>query len=644
MVKPRTIAILETGAHVQALLNDSEWRDRVDVWLAVGPEAAWHLQRDGIEYVKLEEFYEESSLADRAEEVFMRQVAWAAWVDSWLQDEIPQFKHYNIQPAHAHFPFLKRFFDELEITTYQLQAFLNACEPSNLLYLEPPLDNPSPQVRFLSSVVGRVLPMLAKRNDIKATPIPDSRSRVVVFTGQAAPSRWRRIADLLPSHLVRELSLFRKLGMLEYFRLTPCRLGGGDKVLVLNSGYDVAPVLPELAKCKFNLHFNAGVRAGRDAVMRQTLAELWNRILEHEDFWVPLPVQNGELRSLARSRLSFWWHHVIPETWEVFMAARTRLRAKGFLGLVTASVGGAFRHRDIAMILAARSLGIPVIMYQHGGFVGSCEYLTWDLTDLWQADYELCYGEGVRTYFEKRSACYVTPLAKTLAVGSARLDHVRRRDHQRTQAIRKSLMRDDGRPLVLYVPTAFCGPYRNLCCDSYPDVSYLELQQRVIDVFCRTPDVRLVYKVFSGTHNANLVPQIIRQKIPNSIIVDDTRLTDLMWAVDSIIVDFPSTGLLEVLMTNKPLLVYADKHSLRMFDQAKSLLRRRATLVESPEEFVVQVEALVRDGKFTELSVPDDAFLQAYGTHLRDGSSAARAANAIETIIRTNSGRGMAAR
>jgi hypothetical protein len=641
MTRP-TVAILETGTQVQKVLNDPARRNRVDVWLAAGPEAAWHLQMNGIDYAKLEDFYDESSLSDKAEHVFMRQVAWADRVDGWLQQEIPQFKHYNIQPAHAHFPFLKRFFDQLEIATYQLGAFLETCQPDDALYFEPPIDDPSPQVRLLSSVIGRVLPILAKRNDIKTTPIPDSRTRVLVFTGQASPSRWRRIADYLPSNLLRELSLFRKLGILEYFRLTPCRLGGGDKVLVLNSSYDVAPVLPELAKCKFHIHFNARGRADQDSVIRQTLAGLWNRILEDEDFWAPLPVQNEEMCVLAKSRLSYWWHHVIPETWEVFMAARTSLRAKGFLGLVTASAGGAYRHRDIAMILAARSLNVPVIMYQHGGFVGACQNLTWDLTDLWQADYELCYGEGVRTYFDKRSRCHATPLATPVPVGSARLDRVRRSSARRSKKIRMSLMRGDARPLVLYVPTAFCGPYRNLCCDSYPDVAYLELQQRVIDVFRRTPDVRLIYKVFSETHSANLVPQIIRQTLPDAIVVDDIRLTDLMWAVDSIIVDFPSSALLEVLLTNKHLLVYADQYSLRMFDEAKGLLRRRAVLAETGEEFVTQVETFIQTGNVTELSEPDDAFLQAYGTYLRDGRSALRATDAIETIIQGHSKNRMA--
>ena len=157
-------------------------------------------------------------------------------------------------------------------------------------------------------------------------------------------------------------------------------------------------------------------------------------------------------------------------------------------------------------------------------------------------------------------------------------------------------------------------------------------------------NVRLVYKAIVGTHNGNLLPQIVRQRLSDAIIVENIRVTDLVWAVDSIIVDHPSTALLEVLMTNKPLLVYADKHSLRMFDEAKALLRKRATLVETTEEFVAQVEVFLKDGKFAELSEPDDAFLSAYGTHLSDGLSAMRAANAIETIVRPNSGRGMAAR
>lgn len=636
MTKP-AVAIVETGSQVRMLLNDATWRSRVDVWLAAGSEAAWHLQMNGIKYAKIEDFYEESSLGDRAEDVFMRQVAWADWVDGWLQDEIPQFKQYKIQPGRTHFPFLKRFFDQLEITAYQLHAFLKGCQPAELLFFDPPPDDPTTQVRFLGSVMGKIIPILAKQNNVKATAIPDSRARVVAFTGQASPSRLRRIADHLPSSLLKEFSLFSKLGMVDYLRLAPCRLWGKDRILVVKSGYDVDPVLPKLAHSNFCLHFNARVRARRDALVRKTLGALWNRVVTYEDFWVPLPMQGQEMRSLAGSRLSYWWHHVVPEIWEVFMAARTTLQAKGFTGLVSASPGGAYRHKDIAVILAARSLGIPVIMYQHGGFVGACQNLAWDLTDLWQADYELCYGEGVSTYFEKRSASYEPRLAKSIPIGSARLDHVRHRRPQRREAIRKSLRGDDSRPLVLYVPTAFCGPYRNLLRDSYSDVAYFELQQRVLDVFRSACHVRLIYKAFKGTYLADLVPEIIKHTVPNGVVIDNISLTDLVWAVDAVIVDFPSTGLLEVLMTRKPVLVYADKHSLHMFEDAKTLLRKRAVLAETAEEFVAEVEGFVKNGNFVELPAPDDTFLRAYGTHMGDGCSAVRATEAIELILRNHS-------
>jgi len=101
-----------------------------------------------------------------------------------------------------------------------------------------------------------------------------------------------------------------------------------------------------------------------------------------------------------------------------------------------------------------------------------------------------------------------------------------------------------------------------------------------------------------------------------------------MWAVDAIIVDHVVTAIGEVLLTPKPLLVYMP-HPHLSSPQAKMMLEKRATVAETPAEFVAQVRAFLQAGKYLELENPDTEFLRTYCTHLDDGLSAQRAADVI---------------
>ena len=73
--------------------------------------------------------------------------------------------------------------------------------------------------------------------------------------------------------------------------------------------------------------------------------------------------------------------------------------------------------------------------------------------------------------------------------------------------------------------------------------------------------------------SANVIPEFIQKTIPDAIIVENRKLTDVMWDVDGIIVDLPSTPLLEVLLTDKPIVAYADKATIQMLESAKNYVR-----------------------------------------------------------------------
>jgi hypothetical protein len=183
--------------------------------------------------------------------------------------------------------------------------------------------------------------------------------------------------------------------------------------------------------------------------------------------------------------------------------------------------------------------------------------------------------------------------------------------------------------LILYIPTAFKIYGRAITeVAAYPDVTYLELQQRILRLWQLNRQARLLYKTFSVAQDQGYVmADFIREHIPNAIVTNQ-RLTDLMWAVDAIVLDHVSTALVEVLLTHKPLVVYFPKPTTAL-PEAKSLLEKRAVVAETPEAFESAVRLLLGAGPYRDFESPNAEFLQAYGTHLNDGRSAERAADVI---------------
>ena len=155
------------------------------------------------------------------------------------------------------------------------------------------------------------------------------------------------------------------------------------------------------------------------------------------------------------------------------------------------------------------------------------------------------------------------------------------------------------------------------------------------------PGIRLLYKDFGSTnHLWNPIPDCIRREIPNGKVILAPSLSQLVWAVDAIILDHALTALGEALLTRKRIIVYdgGQPTSELVPPESKVLLRKRAIVGDTPDEFVNQVRSFLEAGDFSEVSEPDDEFLCAYGTYLNDGRSAERAAEVILEITRASKG------
>lgn len=636
----KIVVLCETAIHIREALL----RIPGSTVVALTPEAAWTCQQQEVPYSKLDDGYADSELNMLAELVTRSQYAWAGWVDSQLAAMVPEFGKVGFAPARQHLFVLKRRLDSFVIPAFALMRFVDAFEPETLIAFERPPFLPDlipsaperPLHALLAPALGfqgckvEIWPQLDREND---------RSSASAIDVQDSIKNWvRRYMTTVRGALMAGVRRWRQSLSEATYRCRSLAWSPVARVAWIGGKGDFVWVAPRLAdRCVTIIRRMdiEGVGRGFEPQVRQAEAQLreaWQALRVAPEFWTFLDKQSLGLRSVAEPFLREWVTKEIARAWGSFLEARQWLsRQRIDLVMAPAVVGGALS----SVFSAAAALGVPRLVYLHNPPGGPIDLPAQDCQDQIQADYYLVGGVGDVAYFRSFDARYGTfPRAQPIAVGSARLDAVRLTCSKGSAPkVRRDLMNDPGQPLILYVPTGLVGPYRYFNEGSFSDVAYFELLQRMLSVFRGFP-VTVLYKPFPRDWAWNPIGDFVTRYVPNVRVMSNRMsLEELMRAVDAIVVDFPSTAIAEVLLTDKPVLCFAGREWARMFPDARQALAKRAQVSETAAEFESQLREFLRRGCYAPLLHPDDEFLRLHATHLNDGHSAERAAEVITQIV-----------
>ncbi|MBI5032983.1 MAG: hypothetical protein HZB51_20875 [Chloroflexi bacterium] len=609
------LAFVETADQVRQILSSPAHRS-IDHFVALGADAAWALCEKNISYLKLEDGYAESDLCALAQPTLDEQQKWADWVDRFLQDSIPKFRTHQFRPAQLYLYWLKIVFDNLSIRAYTLDWALRQWNPKRIIF---------PGRHSANYSFGSDL-------QFRETLYPVVLRRVV--RGMAID------AELLSepvglSNRVTQRNSFHSLGRLLFSRVSPTLeyardiINGvnfsGHGAIVLGSDYDLESVWT-LAQRRARLtpwrilvnRFRRLVNSTDYAQAREWMAQTWQNIESLAEFRQPTHCAGYNLWSCAKDRVHFWWHVLVPQQWAVYQGVRRYYQNDAPIAVAVSGLGD---HVERGIFSALRSLGVRAFIYQHGGFVGWCECPPWDTNDLTLAQYELCHGWAMSKHFETRKARSARPLATPISVGSSRLDTWLVRMARLSRPTKR-------RPQILIVPNLIPENNRYLDCGTLPDVTESEIQIAMVSVAREFPQYDFVFKAFPGQFNAPATRLALQPGI-NCRVVFKKRIPLLVAQSDLIVLNFPSTGMMEALISDRQIILLADPRSIRMFPEAKAALAKRVTLTETPEEFIAAFHAQLTKGIFKPINHPDQSFLEMYGTHLNDGHSAERAWDAI---------------
>jgi len=612
-----TFVLCEDGAQVE----EARRREPTAQIVVTTPESLWYCQRASLPFVVFDDYVSDSDLNRFGDRATAEMYAWAAWLDVQVVHALSDIASPGFAPARSLLYYLKRSLDTYLIPSWILRNFARATGSSRFVVFDR---QPEFFVNFDSApgrpIHGWLAPAaLQGMADVEVWPATSNALR-----GPQPPSRLsRQLRRLAPAVLRRRLT--------RVLRTARARLGGLRLAWVAR-GYDWEYVVPLLER--------RGVRV-IECVPRQVLAsvngndargeeigrrfeDLWVSIAGSAELWKPTDCVTPALRDVITPFVAGVVRREMPRAWMEFTQLRQWLVANRIDATISVDPQSPF---VCSALMASGSLGIPRVVSLHTPPGGAADLPVQDMVGPIQSDVYLLNGVGDEAYFSALADRFKTfPRAQNVSVGSVRLEQLAETHKKRARQLTRA------RPVLLYVPNAFEGFSRYFNLGHFSDVAHFQMQQRMLRCCAAFPEVRVLYKPHPANANGESVPAFIREFVPNARIVS-TPLVDLIWSVDAIVFEFPSTGLAEASMTNKPLIVHAGTDWARLMPTAREALRKRALVSESIDQFDDNLRAFLSAGDFNPVTAPDDTFRRLYVTHLNDGHAAGRTADLVASVL-----------
>jgi hypothetical protein len=639
--KTKVIILLE---HDEQVKDCSEWFNEIKCQkqvVALTPFAMYELDKHNIPYKILEDYYEPQELYRLGIANYKKLENICEIIDKQIQQSIPIIDEIEITPALFSMYHLKILYDAVTVRLFQLLKVIDAEKPDVVFTYDSKLypfgiAEMAPYLLFdnRESIYTQLLSLPDWKETVVVLPhIPQPKNAYYSQTQKKKTTFKEKFVQWLQSY-PNLFDLALAIKNKNWQRLPKPRVNKDSSVLIFGVGYnwedsinDLHSVgLGRIFRMRDNLEswlsepFSEGVDAS-------ALHNIWKRLQLNDKFRNFFIWENINFFPLVDKRLQFLIERLTFACINAYKDAES-LQKKNSIKALLAPTFSTCTGQSVAM--AAKKNGIPVIVWQHGGH-GHINYPVITYTDLMPSDFHFVFGEGFVEHNGENAKRFNT---KLVVVGSASLDALNKRKEARPTI--KKLVGLNSNKKVLYATTIFYQ--NNHYIYGYPPFSdrcYWTTQKSIMDILGMHREYTAVIKVH---------PALVYRESPMRVYSEDKGFDncqfirnecgfpDLLPIADVIVIDFPSTILLQALTMSKPIFLYLGH--LNIDKKVESLFKRRTYCYSDLNEFTQALDTFLSSGSIDmEADLNDRAFLKMYGTHLDDGKSGVRAANALRNII-----------
>ena len=654
MTQSKRLIFVESRVHVEFVLEDGLLSENVNV-VALNPEAMYALDRAGIGYAIPEDYYSDDEWDQIALENMAYRDELCKWLDGCLSNHCQSIREFGLAPSVLHSYHLKVLLDSITTRIFGLQRIIATERPASVFYF-PTEDRPISWelVFFSESIYSHLMPLVATSLGVDHQPLCEKPLK--------QPKRFRQSNGIGWKAVLRGLGLRNAARRLRYLhasgswsRAISRRSNGFQKALIIMRSPDIDAVLLKSVKedrLRFILWDGHGPPLDvfpwrqRGPKLDLNKNHVGDTKAETKLAWRHLLDEDDGIERFFTFRGVNYWHLVQPRlhhfvTQGVVDIVNTYLQALNVLTRRQADVvltATTFSYRHRAIVAAARKLRIPVVIYQHGGAYGYRDAPVSRDTDFAHCSHFVSYGRGVADFFNSGRSLFGKPLPKIVPLGSASLENLylnREHDQKSKTLLLGELKLNPRKKTIVYAPVHLGGNYRYGPRGTYPDNLYYRLQTQIVDVVCSFPDAQLVVKLPTPDWTYNPLPEYIKSRdYSNCRVLRRGWFEDLLSLADAFIVDWPATVLLQALTTRKPVLVLADRRTIKLDAHARELLERRTSFTDQPDVFVEAIENFLRRSDFNDGVPVEDSFLQQYGIGPCPGASLNAASDFLATMSR----------
>jgi len=641
-----TLLICESRNQVDWLANKPELIKNITHIVAANPDAIWALKKQGILHNTIED-YENNKTLEEMEYLLTEQISWAHKVDTFLQENILEFKETNFRPAEYYLYNIKTIWDTYIHRAEILDCIAITIKPTDIFFF--PNEYPGLLDQELSPHSSTFIdciqewaqyyhinlhsfPILKKDNFWERQSNTVTQSNIVNKLHTIPPYQKIRYYSRRFPKFLKERSIYHYRNIIRkpFFRSQ----SKSCKTIIVQQGYDInddlCGILENnglfLLKFEENPHKNFHNLNQNLNVDNLNLQNAWDEIIKNNWFLKSNGCQKYFLKNPLKNLFNQFWFKIIPA---LFQSTNDSLTAITQIKPNAVIVPIIFGVKAVAQIMAAKNQNVPVIVYQHGTIVGDPII---DITDRFYSDFSFVYGDGEADLFQKRPK-YGIINNVAIPVGSTRLDNIRNQYSKNdAQFVRYQVVGNSEAPIFLYVP----GIIHNNISRYTPHINNCEIfkiREKIAHIFNSFKNVHFCYKSFVSV-GYDPTSEMISSICPHCKIISDISLTDLQQVADVIIHEkAPCTGLYENLLTDKVIIAYSQDFS-NLPENIKIQLTNRISITDDKDEFLKKIECVLDSSDISPIVNPDDTFLKSYCTYLNDGKSAERAANAIMKIIK----------
>ncbi|MFC1951967.1 hypothetical protein ACFLYI_02860 [Chloroflexota bacterium] len=641
----KTLVLLEHEEQVKDCLR---WLDEVKGQtqiIALSPFAIYELDKHDISYRIPEDYYEPGELYHFGLGNYQRIEDFSSLIDKHIHKACPAVAERGIKPALFSIYNMKLIYDAVMIRLFQLSRIFDAEKPDIVFVYsdrEYPFGISAKALYFLFDNRESVYTHLLKLHGWKVPVI------VLPYIQQPGETHARRkrsqgitkkVKDKLSKWLLLRPELYnltiairnrawrdffmRLNGYLTRRKNIPVLLFGGQSNWNdCREELQLAGIVPIFTMPDNLRHWLS--EPPSEKMNSRSLLAVWQGLKLDSEFRRFFIWQDIDFFPVLEERLKFLSERLTLACLKAYEEVSEVLGKRDIKAFLASGLSTCTSH---SAAQAAHSAGIPVINWQHGSF----GYMNQPITiynDIMGADAFFVFGKGVIEKYAEPAKRLGTRL---ISVGSTSLEKLGKKKLERRT--KKLIPSSSDKKVILYVTTNF---YQNTLYISLPppfsDNHYWHTQRAILDVLAQHQDYTIVVKTHHTlTCRDTPLRWYAREKgFENCrFIKNECSFTDLLPRADVLVIDWPSTVLLQALTTSKPVFVYTGH--IHIDNQAQKSLEHRASCHRKLGDFIDALDNFL-SGSPIDVDLNDTEFFRKFGT--AGGTSGIKSSTALIDIIR----------